>query len=201
MRIRQVITSALVGYVFGTFPSADLASRLAGGPDLREAGSENPGATNAANVLGPAFGLGVLALDIAKGAGASLFGRHAGRACGASALAQVAATSAVIGHCYPVWSGGRGGKGVATGVGQVLATFPAFFPIDVAVAIATASSPQLKQRAFAATAASSTAWILLSIVWWRRKLPNFWGPDPTGSLVAGAVSSTAVILHRFWRAR
>ncbi len=200
--MRDLFISALGGYLLGTIPSADIASRVAGGPDLRQSGSGNPGATNAASVLGPKFGLAVLVVDIAKGASAANLGRRlGGHALGGGiagpALAQVASSSAVIGHCHPVWSGFRGGKGVATGVGQVLATFPAFFPFDIAVALATAAVPQWKQRAFATTTVASVSWIGLALLWWRRDLSNLWGPAPTMALPVGAAVSSTVIFLRF----
>ncbi len=200
--MRDLIFSAIGGYLLGTIPSADIASRLAGGPDLRQSGSGNPGATNAASVLGPKFGLAVLVVDIAKGAtaanlGRALGGRMVGGLGAGPALAQVASTSAVIGHCHPVWSGFRGGKGVATGVGQVLATFPAFFPFDIAVALVTAVVPRWKQRAFTTTTVASVSWVGLALLWWRRGLSNLWGPTPTLALPLGAAVSSTVIFLRF----
>jgi len=103
----------------------------------------------------------------------------------------------VAGHCYPVWNGFDGGKGVATSVGQCLATFPAYFPIDAAVAVATASSQRWRQRAFAATLVSSTCWVLGSVLWWRRGWSNWWGPEPSGLLPIASALSTAMIVKRF----
>lgn len=191
--IARTLGSLTLGYALGTMPSADLVSRFAGGPDPRTVGSRNPGAANTATVLGPGPGLAVLAADIAKGAAAGRVGRHLAGAVGA----DVAATAAVVGHCYPVWNRFRGGKGVATSVGQVLATFPAYFPIDLAVAVGTAAIPGWKQRAFAATTVSSAVWVVGSTLWWRRQLPNAWGPAPTGSLPLAAAASSLVIVRRF----
>jgi glycerol-3-phosphate acyltransferase PlsY len=72
----QIILGALIGYVIGMFPSADLVARLAsrGSVDLRESGSGNPGGLNAARVLGKKWGLVVIVLDAAKGALAGLLG-------------------------------------------------------------------------------------------------------------------------------
>jgi glycerol-3-phosphate acyltransferase PlsY len=100
-----------------------------------------------------------------------------------------------------VWNGFRGGKGVAASVGQCLATFPAYFPIDLAVAAATASSSRWRQRAFAATAVSSACWVLGALVWWRRGWPNLWGPRPSAALPVAAAASSAVIVRRFAAAR
>lgn len=191
--VRGCFVAAGAGYLLGTIPSADLVARRFAGADPRSAGSGNPGAANVATVIGPTAGLMVLAADISKGAVA---GRVGGRLAGAIG-ADVASTAAVIGHCYPVWTGFRGGKGVATSVGQVLATMPAYFPVDVAVAVATSAIPWWKQRAFAATMSASAAWVLGAVLWWRRQLPNGWGPTPGPSLPLAALASSAVICRRF----
>ncbi len=164
-----------------------------GGSDPRRSGSGNPGAANVASTIGPTAGFVTLVADIGKGAAAGRLGLRLAGSVGADA----AATAAVIGHCHPVWSEFRGGKGVATSVGQVLATFPAYFPLDLAVAVATAALPGWKQRAFAATTVSSVAWVAGSAVWWRRQLPNAWGPTPSMSLPLGALASSLVIRGRF----
>ena len=198
MRHASLAGAALTGYLAGTLPSADAAVRLAGGgTDLRTAGSGNPGAANAIALLGPRWGYGVMAADIAKGA----VGAAAGRRLAGGTGAHVAGVAAVVGHCLPVWSGGKGGKGVATSVGQCLATFPAWSLLDLAVAGAVAASPRWKQRALTATATSSAIWVGAATLWWRRDLPNLWGPRPTAALPLAAAASSAVIMWRFVTAR
>ena len=199
MRPRSVFFAAAVGYFIGTFPTADLvARRVSGGSiDLRSAGSGNPGGANAVKLLGKRAGYTVMAGDIAKGALACGVGAMLGGPGGAHA----AGSASVIGHCLPVWNGFRGGKGVATSVGQCLATFPAYFPIDVAVAAAVASNPRLKQRAFAATMVSSVAWVSGALVWWRQGRSNLWGPKAGPGLVVAATISSATIAAKFITAR
>lgn len=191
----RLASAAAIGYLLGTFPTADLVARRAsrGRIDLRRAGSGNPGSANALNVLGARAGIQVLVGDIGKGAAACAIGGLVAGPVGA----HLAGTSSIVGHCYPIWNGFRGGKGVATSVGQCLATFPAYFPIDVAVAVATAANPKLKQRAFAATVASSACWVLGGVVWWARGLRNLWGPKPTVMLPIASAVSSAVIIGRF----
>lgn len=104
--------------------------------------------------------------------------------------------AAVVGHCYPVWSGFKGGKGVAVSVGQSLMTFPAYFPVDLAVAVLT-STRRWKQRAFASTAVASVGWVAAACLWWRRRWPNAWGPHPTAGLPAAAAATSGVIMWRF----
>ncbi len=194
-RARSAAIAGALGYLVGTFPTADLVARRASGGaiDLRASGSGNPGTANAANVLGARAGAAVLVGDIGKGAAASAIGAAVAGPVGA----HVAGTGSVIGHCYPVWNGFRGGKGVATSIGQCLATFPAYFPIDAAVGVATAAMPWWRQRAFAATAVSSVCWVVGGVVWWRRGLRNLWGPRPTIALPLASAVSSAVIARRF----
>ena len=193
-RVRSAAFAGAIGYLLGTFPTADLVARCASGGaiDLRSAGSGNPGTANAATVLGAKAGAAVLVGDIGKGAAASAIGAAVAGPVGA----HVGGSAAVIGHCYPVWTGFRGGKGVATSIGQCLATFPAYFPIDAAVGVATAAMPWWRQRAFTATAVSSVCWVVGGVVWWRRGLRNLWGPRPTIARPIASVVSSAVIAQR-----
>ena len=194
-RTKRVLQAASIGYLLGTFPTADLVARkVSGGQvDLRAAGTGNPGGANAVKVLGARAGATIIAGDIVKGAAASALGAVVAGPVGA----HVAGTSSVIGHCYPVWNGFRGGKGVAASVGQCLATFPAYFPIDATVAVVTAAVPRWKQRAFAATVVSSVCWVLGGVVWWRRSFANAWGPKPSAALPIASAVSSAVIIRRF----
>ena len=187
-----LVGAAAVGYLLGTAPSADLAARLAtgGAVDLRTTGSGNPGAANAMAALGKVWGWGVLFADVAKGASACLVGERLAGPVGAN----LAGTAAVVGHCYPVWNGFRGGKGVAVSSGQCLATFPAYFPIDLAVAYVGA---RLRRRALPATAVASAVWVACGVLWWRKGWPNAWAPRPDPALPLCAAATSAVILLRF----
>ena len=184
-----------LGYLIGTFPTADLVARRASGgdTDLRSSGSGNPGAANAADVLGKKVGAIVMGGDVTKG----VLACAVGAAVAGPAGAHLGGTSCVAGHCYPVWNGFDGGKGVAASVGQCLATFPAYFPIDVAVAAATASNPKFKQRAFVATLTSSVCWVAGAVLWWAKGWRNLWGPKPTLLLPLAAAVSSSLITQRF----
>lgn len=185
----------MAGYLIGTVPSADMACRLAGGTlDVRRAGSGNPGAVNAMAVLGRAWGSAVLAADALKGLAACAAG---GRLAGGTG-AHVAGTAAVVGHCFPVWSRFRGGKGVAVSLGQCVATFPVYVPVDLAVAWAVG---RWSGRALAGTAAACATWVAASALWSSRRWPNLWGPRPSPALPLAALASSGVILYRFATAR
>ncbi len=160
---------------------------------MRRDGSGNPGGANAVALLGKKAGYTVMGVDIGKGVVASLVGGMIAGPTGA----HLAGTGSVVGHCLPVWNGGKGGKGVGASVGQCLATFPAYFPIDLGIAAITASSGRWKQRAFAATIVSSVCWVVGAVVWWRRSLPNLWGPTPSVALPLAAAASSTLIVSRF----
>lgn len=195
-RSLAVALAGVVGYLAGTIPSASIASRLASGGavDLRTAGSGNPGALNAAQQLGTRWGVAVLVADAAKGA----LGAVAGRRLAGPAGGYLAATTAIAGHVAPVWTGFRGGKGVATSAGACLAVFPAYFPIDAAVAAAGAASTRNPETTIRI---SSLAWTVDAFVWWRRRLPNAWGPPATAGLPLFAAAGSAMILARFAQSR
>jgi glycerol-3-phosphate acyltransferase PlsY len=188
--------AAKVGYLLGSVPSADIVSAIArrGEVDLRNVGSGNPGAANAAAQLGKTWGAVVLVADLAKGTAAGV----AGRAIGGDSGGYIAATAAIAGHIAPPWSGFKGGKGVATSAGACLAVFPAYFPMNAAVTAIGASQSRNAERAVQLAA---VAWVSAGFVWWRFQLPNGWGPPPTLGLPAFSTASCALILAAFARAR
>ncbi len=192
--LRGVTAAAAVGYAAGLIPSADLAARAATGGrvDLRQHGTGNPGGANATALLGRRWGYAVMAADIAKGALACRLGRRLAGDTGQ----HVAGVASVVGHCYPVTTRFRGGKGVGTSVGQCLATFPVYLPVDLGVAAAVASGPW-QHRARAATAVASAAWVTASVVWWWRGWPNAWGGRPSVGLPIAAATTSALVLRRF----
>ncbi len=198
MRLVRLLLAAAAGYLIGTVPSADVASRIAGGGqvDLRSTGSRNPGGLNVFRLLGRRPGRAVIVADVAKG--------FTGCACGnriaGDVGAHVAGVAAVIGHCYPAWNGFRGGKGVATSFGQCLYTFPAYAPVDLALAVGVARVPGLKRPGLVTVVVSASAWLLASVVWWKRRLPNSWGPEPTAALPLASAATVLVIGSRFARA-
>jgi glycerol-3-phosphate acyltransferase PlsY len=187
-----LLGAAAGGYLLGTVPCADTAARLASGgtTDLRTSGTGNPGAVNAMFVLGKGWGWSILAADATKGALACALGRRLAGPAGA----HLAGTAAVVGHCFPVWTRFRGGKGVAVSLGQCATTFPAYLPLDLAVAWAVG---KWRGRTFPGTAAASATWVAAGVLWWRRGWPNAWGPVPSAALPASAAVSSAVILYRF----
>ena len=126
----QIVCLALLAYLLGSIPSAVWVGQAFYGLDVRDYGSGNAGATNTFRVLGKKAGVGVLLLDIVKGFTAAclinylpeispLF--HKTRYINLQLLFGL---SAVIGHLFPVFANFRGGKGIATLFGMILAIQP-----------------------------------------------------------------------------
>ena len=191
-----VVAAVGAGYLLGTFPTAVVVTRVAtrGSVDIRTSGSGNPGGLNTAQVVGRLWGGAVMAIDTAKGFGAGLLGWAIAGPAGAFA----GATAAIVGHIWPIWSRFRGGKGVATSAGTVLAVFPIFFPIDAAVAATGAVLLHDTRRTMLLT---TTVWVGASVAWWLADLPNLWGPPPTIGLPISQAVAAACILVKFQTAR
>lgn len=106
----------ILAYIIGSIPTALIVGRFFFQIDIREHGSHNPGATNTLRVLGKQAAIAVLLVDVGKGALAALL----------PVLFQVDLSPlylgllAVIGHCFPIFAGFRGGKAIATTAGALL---------------------------------------------------------------------------------
>ena len=124
------ITAIVVAALLGSVPFGFLLAKYYLGVDLHTVGSGNIGATNAARAGGAKFGASILVLDAIKGAGGPLIAQALGQTDAVIALAGLAA---VVGHCYTPFLGLRGGKGVATSLGVIIAFEPWLGGIGVAV--------------------------------------------------------------------
>jgi glycerol-3-phosphate acyltransferase PlsY len=193
MSPRRYLVAAGCGYVAGLLPSAELISRQA---DPRRAGSGNPGAANVTRLVGKRAGATVFGLDMGKAVVAGYVGRLVAGAAGAN----IASSAAVIGHCFPATRGFDGGKGVAASFGQMLSTFPAYLPVDLALGAVAAKSDFWRQRPVATIGATCALWTGLAGIWVVRDLPNMWGPPASTSMPIAAGVSSAAIISRFVRA-
>jgi len=110
----------VLGYLVGSLSPSVFLGKALKGIDLRKHGSGNAGTTNAFRVLGVRIGVAVLFADILKGVVPVL----AARFLAGPVVVVIVAFATVLGHNYSFFLGGRGGKGVATGAGAVLAMMP-----------------------------------------------------------------------------
>ncbi|MGH7046055.1 MAG: glycerol-3-phosphate 1-O-acyltransferase PlsY [Stellaceae bacterium] len=111
-----LVGAALFGYLLGSVPFGLLLSRLAGHGDIRRIGSGNIGATNVLRTGSKGLAALTLLLDVGKGVVVVLVAQ-----AWSPRAALVAGLFVILGHMFPVWLGFRGGKGVATGLGVLLA--------------------------------------------------------------------------------
>jgi glycerol-3-phosphate acyltransferase PlsY len=156
-----------LGYLSGSLPWGLWLGRWLRHVDVRTLGSRNLGATNVYRSLGPAIGIAVLLLDVAKGALPTALvpalAIGSGFPGGAEWCRLCVGMAAVLGHMFTLFAGFRGGKGVATTVGVLLALSPPAFAVFVCVFVAAVAitrfislGSMLGAVAFAATLAGST---------------------------------------------
>ncbi|WP_096786728.1 glycerol-3-phosphate 1-O-acyltransferase PlsY [Rhodobacter sp. CZR27] len=152
-----LILTGVLGYLLGSIPFGIVITRAFGLGDLRQIGSGNIGATNVLRTGNKPAALATLLLDSGKGAIAVLIARFA---VGEDA-AQLAALTSFLGHLFPVWLGFRGGKGVATFLGTLLALA---WPVGIACCLtwlATAAVSRISSLSALVAAASSVLWMFL----------------------------------------
>ena len=171
---------AVLAYLLGAVPFGLLVSRAMGLGDVRKIGSGNIGATNVLRTGNKLAAALILILDAGKGAAAVLIGR----ALLGEDAAQVAGLAAFLGHLFPVYLGFKGGKGVATFLGLMLALS---WPVGVlccATWLVVALVTRVSSMAALMAAALSSLWIFL-----LRQ----------GTLIDLAVILTLLVYARHWK--
>jgi len=137
----SVFIAILIGYLLGSIPWGYVVGKCRG-IDIRQHGSGNIGATNVFRTLGRPWGVLVFALDVLKGVVAVQLAMRCLPAASptpgvwqlaADQLGIVAALGCFLGHCFPVWLGFKGGKGVAVGAGVLLGLMPMVTVIGLVV--------------------------------------------------------------------
>ena len=179
------MTSALLligAYLIGAIPTGVIMTRLAGGEDIRQVGSGNIGATNVYRTAGRKLGVLTLLGDCLKSViplliAGSVFHYQGG------ALALVG-LAAFIGHCFPVYLGFKGGKGVATALG----VFLVLSPQSILAALILFVLVLWRWRYISLASISAAAAIPFLILLFERSLPVF--------LVSLAISGIVIWRHR-----
>jgi glycerol-3-phosphate acyltransferase PlsY len=177
--------AVIAGYLLGSIPFGLLLAKLAGGRDIRLAGSGNIGAANVARVIGAWAGGMTLLLDAGKGMAAVWL---AGLVTHSTIHGQVAAgMAAILGHLFPVWLKFRGGRGVATAAGVFLLIGPL------------------------AVAGAAVVWVVAMLVWRYASLSSilaatalpplmYWlyapGYHPPQAVSLGAILAAVLIIWR-----
>jgi acyl phosphate:glycerol-3-phosphate acyltransferase len=184
-------TVAIAAYFLGSIPTGYLAGK-ARGIDVRSSGSGNIGATNVFRTVGKRAGILVLTIDFLKGYLAATAVPKLGIAAflpGASPqfhelLSIIAGVAAVLGHNYTCWLHFKGGKGIATSAGVVLAWVPAALLVVAALWLIV-----LAVTRFVSLASISAALLLPVAVWVTRSSPRMFQ-------IAVVLSVLAIYKHR-----
>lgn len=162
----DLIVKTLLAYLLGNLMGGQLIGWLRGGVDLRAVGSGNIGATNALRTQGKGFALGVLAVDVLKGVIAALLIPRLpsiGTLMIASQTqAYICGVAVALGHCYPVFSGFRGGKGVATLAGVFAALLSAALLWMLAAFVLVVMCSGYVSLATMAAAATAIVWVAVT---------------------------------------
>ena len=133
MSLIYITLSIIFGYIIGSIPTALIIGKITKGIDIREYGSKNSGATNAGRILGRKYFFIVTIIDAIKCIlgmlfsyilFVSIFNKFDISPKEYTLAVSCAGTFAMIGHCYPVFAGFRGGKGVATALGYIFLSSP-----------------------------------------------------------------------------
>jgi len=149
------------GYLAGSIPFGMIVARLFRLGDLRQIGSGNIGATNVLRTGNKPAALATLLLDASKGAvPVAIFLGAYGDLAG-----QAAGLGAFLGHCFPVWLRFRGGKGVATWFGIMLAIHPLTWAAVSLTWLAAAALSRISSVGALAAAASGPLWLILFDRW------------------------------------
>jgi glycerol-3-phosphate acyltransferase PlsY len=173
-----VLIATIIGYLLGSIPFGLVLTRLAGLGDIRRVGSGNIGATNVLRTGNKGLAALTLAFDVTKGIAAVGFGWLWGLEAAAAAAIAVC-----VGHMFPVWLGFRGGKGVATALGVLLALA---WPVALGAGVlwlATVAIFQYSSLA-ALVAACATAAVAVFVV------------DMPRAVAIGVIAILVVVRHR-----
>ncbi len=168
----MLLAAIALSYLLGSIPFGLLITRASGLGDIRAIGSGSIGATNVLRTGRKGLAAATLFFDAAKGVAAVLIGAHVAGSPGVLACGL----AAVVGHLFPVWLGFKGGKGVATGLGVLLAASPLSAAICAVIWLAVAFTTKIS------SASSLSATLAAPLVVWLM------GADANLIVLAAAVA-------------
>ncbi len=165
----SAVVIAILSYLLGSVPFSIIICRVWKGIDIRDYGSKNAGFTNVYRVIGPLPAVIVLILDVCKGMAAVLLITQISLDSVSLSLIDlklIAGFSVILGHVFPVFSGFRGGKGIATGLGALLS----IIPLEVALALILFVLTVAITRYVSLGSLSATMFIFLALIFERYYL-------------------------------
>ena len=164
--VLKYILAGIIGYLMGSISSGYLVSKAYGLRDIRKHGSGNSGTTNVLRTLGWLPSVLTLAGDCLKGYVACLIGR----ALGGDPGMLIGGFCAILGHDFPVFMGFRGGKGIATSLGLIIAINPMMAVAELVVQIIAVA---ITRTMSIASLITTVAFPVLT-VFMERGRPNYW---------------------------
>lgn len=183
------IIVAVLAYLLGSISFGMIVAKLAGGPNLREVGSKNTGATNVLRVMGLKIGLIVFVLDILKALIACIIGRVWLGLNGA----MLAGLAVVIGHNWPCFFQFKGGKGVASTLAVMLLTFP--IPAVICYVVAIVLIATTKYVSLGSITLAALFAILVIATNWANWLVILWVLIIAGLLIWRHHANIGRLLH------
>ncbi len=177
MNILAYLAIAVISYLLGSISSGILVSKIFGGPNLREVGSGNTGATNALRAMGLKGGAMVFVCDILKALIACIIGRVWMGLNGA----MLAGLMAVIGHNWPCFFQFKGGKGVSSTLSAMLLTFPV--PAVICYVVTIAVIALTKYVSLGSITLVSLFALLVIVTTWGNWLAILWVLVMAGLLI------------------
>jgi acyl phosphate:glycerol-3-phosphate acyltransferase len=194
VEVGSYIITALVGYLLGSIPTGYLVARSRG-IDIRKVGSGNIGATNVFRILGKPAGIFVLLVDAAKGflacryAGLLIYRALAGPVAEGSSTEEFLKITgglfAILGHNYTCFLKFKGGKGIATSAGVMLALLPIAMAVSTGVFGVT-----LAVTRYVSVASMTAALVLPFAAWWPAR------SSTTMIVVAAMIGALGIYKHR-----
>ncbi|HZO72689.1 MAG TPA: glycerol-3-phosphate 1-O-acyltransferase PlsY [Ktedonobacteraceae bacterium] len=193
--IGSLLLTAVVAYLWGSLPSGYWMGKILRGKDfdIRDYGSHKTGATNVLRTLGKVPALIVFLVDISKGIGPALLATYVPTFSGGGWGITVAGIAALLGHCYPVFIGFKGGRGVLTGAGAMLVVSPLSFLI---AAITTFGTIGIWRYVSLGSIVGSATTIICGIAFYFAGLtnPNFFARLNLPQMLFMVVVPTLVII-------
>ncbi len=194
----QLLLVAIIGYLWGSVPAGYWMGKLLRGKDfdIRAYGSHKIGATNVLRTLGRVPAIIVFVFDLSKGLGPALLATLVPAFYVSGWGPPLAALTALIGHCYPLFIGFRGGRGVSTGAGALLILSPLVLVISALTTLITIATTRYVSLGSILGGASA---ILFSLIFFFVGLANpaFFGKVPFQYLLFLVLGPLLVIILHY----
>ena len=196
--LARIVLIAIIGYLWGSIPSGYWMGKLLRGKDfdIRDYGSHKTGATNVRRTLGNGPAAVVVAVDLSKGVGPVLLATLIPFFYISGWGPTVAGVAALLGHCFPIFIGFRGGRGVMTGAGAILVTSPLTILI---AAVTTISTIAISRYVSLGSIVGALTSIICGITFYfiSQTYPTFFGHTSLAQMILLIVVPGLVILFHY----